>query len=91
MRSFRKQGKVCITSKTFIPVFGDLLNYMKYQKAGKFPLLYSADQAKQNPESKMSLMMFGNMPKLLVYDLELTDKILSMVGTKIDRSKGDFG
>ena len=45
---------------------------------------------RENPESKMFLLFFGVTPNLYIHDLDMAQKLLSLVPSKMDRCETDF-
>ena len=77
-------------SPKFIPVLGDLVHLGRYEEEGKYALNYTQDLAEKYPESKATLILIGNFPKLHINDLDTADKLTKMVGSKIDRTEALF-
>lgn len=78
-------------SKSFSPIVGNLLDYRRYIRLGKFPYNFTYDLVKANPGSKFAMVMMGSYPKIIVHDLDMTEQIISLVGDKIDRQNSVFG
>ena len=89
-RAYSKQRNVVAMSKTFVPIFGDLLAYQLQKKFSNFPFAFARDLFKNNPGSKLILLMIGSQDKLVIADSKVAEELVQLIGTKIDREQGDI-